>query len=326
MKTINKIEHKDELVSFIETVFDSANPMTSWQLVDGKRAIHNIEVKKLDIASDQLFYKTLSGEDCHFLEGIIFFYCPIKKVIFKSTLSEITGAEYCTNIPDEIKFLDESEEKNLSEMLEVFNAEIQFVKGHGEGNIHETTGIVKGSGEMNKYENTHMRLNTDDATEHITTKESGRNLSETHIETNLSHKTSTDKIDTTWKVKNMSAHDIDLFETELSFVTLDEEDKIFEGQRTAPRAKPPEGKMVTVQVADGSRSQSTHPLYDLSRGGLSFLVFSSTEFNKNEIIHVKSFDTKHLDAPMSLKVMSIREADSMGIQYKVGCMFDYSEE
>ncbi len=119
----------------------------------------------------------------------------------------------------------------------------------------------------------------------------------------------------------MSEHDAQLFATELSYITLDQEDKIYEGMRATPRAKPPEGKMVTVQVADESRPQSTLSLYDLSQGGLSFLVFAKEDFNVGEKILIKAFDINKFDRPMEAEVKIVREADDLGIQYKVGCQF-----
>ena len=119
----------------------------------------------------------------------------------------------------------------------------------------------------------------------------------------------------------MSEHDADLFATELSYITLEQEDKIYEGMRAAPRAKPPEGKMVTVQVADESRPQSTLSLYDLSQGGLSFLVFAKEDFIVGEKILIKAFDINKFDKPMQAEVKVVREADDLGIQYKVGCQF-----
>ena len=171
------------------------------------------------------------------------------------------------------------------------------------------------------------------STDHIDKFKSGETSTD-KIDTMTSAKTSTEKIntvtkvnsqtekiDSAWHSKSMSKKDAALFEEELSFVTLDEEDKIFEGKRAAPRAKPPEGKMVTVQIDDASRPQSTHPLYDLSQGGIAFLVFAKEDFNPGEILHVKAFDTKKFDEPMIAEVKAVREADEMGIQYKVGCQF-----
>ena len=129
------------------------------------------------------------------------------------------------------------------------------------------------------------------------------------------------EIEDGWYENSMSVHDIDLFKAELASITLEDEDKIYEGMRTSPRSKPPEGKMVLVQPASEARAQSSFLLYDLSQGGFSFLVFSKEEFSIDEHIVIKAFDTKKFDVPMKGIVKSIREADDLGVQYKVGCMF-----
>jgi|LULF01.1.fsa_nt_gb hypothetical protein len=120
---------------------------------------------------------------------------------------------------------------------------------------------------------------------------------------------------------SLSEHDSDLLKSQMGHITLEEEDKAFEDVRESPRAKPEEGKMVTVQTADESKAQATYGLYDLSQGGLSFLVFSKDEYYLGEKIRLKAFDIKKFESPMLLEVKSIREADELGIQYKVGCQF-----
>lgn len=124
-----------------------------------------------------------------------------------------------------------------------------------------------------------------------------------------------------WLTKTMSEHDANLFNTELSYITLDEEDQLYEGVRATPRAKPPEGKMITVQVENDARPQSTYMLYDLSQGGLSFLVFTKDEFSVGEKVLIKAFDARKFETPIISEVKAIREADEMGIQFKVGCEF-----
>ena len=124
-----------------------------------------------------------------------------------------------------------------------------------------------------------------------------------------------------WLTKFMSENDAALLNTELSYISLDEEDEMFQGVRQTPRAKPPEGKMVTVQVENDARPQSTYTLYDLSRGGMSFLVFTQDEFTVGEKVYLKAFDTNKFEAPILTKVKAIREADALGIQFKVGCEF-----
>lgn len=132
-----------------------------------------------------------------------------------------------------------------------------------------------------------------------------------------------DRIETKMKGKitPRSESDQAFFEQELSYVTLDEEDKKYEGQRNAPRAKPPEGKMIIIQTKDGSKPQETLPLYDLSRGGMGFMTFSESAYAKGEVLNVYGFDNKNFDEPMFAIIRSVREADEMGIQYKCGCQF-----
>ena len=124
-----------------------------------------------------------------------------------------------------------------------------------------------------------------------------------------------------WMSLGMNEHDANLIANELSYITLDEEDKMFEGMRAAPRAKPPEGKMVTLQSFDSTKAQVTLSLYDLSQGGLSFLVFAKDDFEIGEKIYIKAFDINKFETPMIAEIKAIREADDLGIQYKVGCQF-----
>lgn len=121
--------------------------------------------------------------------------------------------------------------------------------------------------------------------------------------------------------QEQSSRDRDIFETELSFVALDEEDAIYAGQRTAPRARPPKGKMVTMQLADSSNDPSVLALFDLSRGGLSALAFSEDEYKSGDIIQVLAFDDQVFDTPMKAQVKSVRPADEQGMQFKIGMMF-----
>lgn len=124
-----------------------------------------------------------------------------------------------------------------------------------------------------------------------------------------------------WMSLGMNEHDANLIANELSYITLDEEDKLFEGMRSAPRARPPEGKMVTLQSFDNSKAQVTLSLYDLSQGGLSFLVFAKDDFDVGEKVYIKAFDVNKFETPMVAEVKAIREADDLGIQYKIGCQF-----
>ena len=124
-----------------------------------------------------------------------------------------------------------------------------------------------------------------------------------------------------WLTDSMSEHDAKILSEELSYITLEEEDQMFEGMRATPRAKPPEGKMITVQVEKDARPQASYMLYDLSQGGLSFLVFTKDEFSVGEKVFIKAFDTKKFETPIISEVKAIRDADQLGVQFKVGCEF-----
>lgn len=118
-----------------------------------------------------------------------------------------------------------------------------------------------------------------------------------------------------------SERDRSIFEEELSFVSLDEEDKLYAAKRGSPRARPPEGKTVTMQLASGKGSPGVFPLFDLSRGGLAVLSFEEKEYRAGDLVHIQSFDHKTLDRPMVAEVKSVRPADDLGVQFKVGMQF-----
>lgn len=142
----------------------------------------------------------------------------------------------------------------------------------------------------------------------------------------------TEQVSTKEKVKNLednkqSDRDKAIFEEELSFVTLDEEDKFYADKRDAPRAKPKAGKTVLMRKEvdlvdfEGLR----HPLFDLSRGGLGAMVDSEDYYEKGEVVFIMGFDTNVLDEPMRAVVRSIREADEPG-KFKLGMQFQTIEE
>ena len=118
----------------------------------------------------------------------------------------------------------------------------------------------------------------------------------------------------------MSKKDSELFEQELSFVTLDEEDKLFADQRAAPRARPPKDKMVCIQFGDKSVGEM-YSLFDLSQGGLGFITENPERFEVDQTLNILGFDNNGFETPMVVVVRAIRETDSTGSQFKVGCAF-----
>lgn len=326
----------EEYNSLLNEIMDAKDPLVSWQVnSEMKRQIAPVHL--VGVSESFLEFTIANNEDFELWDFPYFFYCEKRQVIFKTAIKAANERRSIVVNPDEIKFVDAVDEK-MKDLTDVLNQELVYVDGEGRANEFHENIVVNGKGEANLIDDSkYMRLNTLDATEHINTKIDQSHTTDVidknrydatsteHINTNMSYSSSTDKIDTKWEATSMSDHDSNIFETELSFVTLEDEDEMYANKRTSPRSKPPEGKMVTIQVADGSRPQATYPLYDLSRGGFAFLVFAKEEFNSGEDIHIKAFDTKKFETPMDGIVRSIREADEMGIQYKVGCQFIHDD-
>tara|TARA_Y100001936_G_C16089939_1_gene685168 strand:- start:5045 stop:5842 length:798 start_codon:yes stop_codon:yes gene_type:complete len=118
-----------------------------------------------------------------------------------------------------------------------------------------------------------------------------------------------------------SDRDREIFEEELRFVSLDEEDRIYADVRGAPRARPKKNKKVTIKAFKGLRKADVHHLFDLSRGGLSIIVEKRKLFSPGDVVEILSFDDKKLDNPMLAEVKSVRGADEQGKRFKVGMQF-----
>lgn len=115
--------------------------------------------------------------------------------------------------------------------------------------------------------------------------------------------------------------DADIFQAELDeFLSPDDEDKMFADKRSAPRARPKKTKMVTASI-DGSDDIKIYELFDLSQGGMSFLCLEENFFEKGNNVLIHAFDEKNFESPMVSEVMSVRPADELGVQFKIGLKF-----
>ncbi len=124
-------------------------------------------------------------------------------------------------------------------------------------------------------------------------------------------------------VKSMaqrSNRDQELLNNEFG-VSLEEEDKLFAGQRSSPRARPKDDKWVKVAAVKGN-GPDIYKLWDLSRGGMSYISFSENEFAKGSLIHVVGFNEFDLDDPLVGVVMSVRAVDETLSEFKVGIKFN----
>jgi hypothetical protein len=131
------------------------------------------------------------------------------------------------------------------------------------------------------------------------------------------------------KVKSMaerSSRDQELLNNEFDPpLNLDEEDKIFADKRESPRARPKIDKFVKVAKIWGSGPE-IYKLFDLSRGGMGFIIFDETGFAKGEDIHIVGFNEFDLDDPLVGRIMSIRPIDGAESEFKVGVKFSEGQD
>ncbi len=129
-------------------------------------------------------------------------------------------------------------------------------------------------------------------------------------------------------VKSMSqrsSRDQEFLNSEWDLPSVDQEDKLFADKRESPRARPKNDKWVKIRKA-GTRGVSMFKLFDLSRGGMSFVAIGETDFPKGSEINVTGFETFDLDDPLVGKVMSLRPLDESQVEYKVGVKFNEGQD
>lgn len=305
MKTLSITSDLDEINKIFANVQSSVEVVVAWQVdpLTQTRNIFHSTLSKIINQDNSLLFTTINDAAYDFNSEPVYFYVENKMFIFKSEQISIQNNLLSVNFPDELKLLDEAEDDKLKAVFSSINPDYEKVApSYVEALEPPQKGyeFVSGSGPDANVAPDWQRA-----------EGGGR----------------TERIETMWKGaisqhNNQSDRDKNLFEQELSFVTLDEEDKKYADQRIAPRAKPPEGKMVIIQSKTHSfKQEEVCPLYDLSRGGLGFMVFSESAYEKGEVVNVLGFDESKFDQPMFVIVRSIREADELGIQFKVGCQF-----
>jgi hypothetical protein len=129
------------------------------------------------------------------------------------------------------------------------------------------------------------------------------------------------------RVKSMSersSRDQDFLNSEFD-LSVDEEDKLYAGQRASPRARPKTEKRVKIKVKDREEVHLLR-LFDLSRGGMSFVTTESANFPKGEDIYIMGFDQFDLDDPLIGTIMSHRPLDESQAEFKVGVKFSEGQE
>ncbi|HXH30170.1 MAG TPA: PilZ domain-containing protein [Bacteriovoracaceae bacterium] len=122
-----------------------------------------------------------------------------------------------------------------------------------------------------------------------------------------------------------SSRDQNFLNNEFDNVSIDEEERMFADKRESPRSRPKLEKWVKV------KGQTTHQvhllkLFDLSRGGMSFVVINPILFPKGSSVEIIGFDEFDLDDPLAGMVMSHRALDESQIEFKIGIKFNDGQE
>lgn len=288
MDTLSKEENLAQVSSYFKNLLDSSATIIMWQQqFSGERTVQKGVIDSVVEDEESVFVLSENDRDFNFNSNPIFFYVDDKNTLFKVVSKSCQSNLLEIHFPANIKELSADQQDGLKAVLISMGVDYNY----------KTKGTFK-SDEISEGESAYEFAKEKDIKEaNIVIDNEPENLF------------------------NLSDADSALFEKELSFVSLDEEDKKFEGMRESPRARIPEGKMVTIEALEGNGIQSTYSLHDLSRGGLAFLVFSGSEFKVDQVLLIKAFDVNKFEVPMHGIVRVVKEADEMGIQFKVGIQF-----
>jgi hypothetical protein len=308
MDSLTKEENLVEIRDNFSEIIVSEIPVLMWQLKeDGSRLLQPIYIKDM-LGDDQLLIKAATGKSFQLKQQTVYFHIATHKLIFKTEIDTIENKLAYVKFPKILKFteLSTSDSDEISSGLEEYT---DFLEDQGLGSHIDDIMRVAGEGRANK--------NREDLL--LEEKRIKSTILENHMR--LDTYNATEKINTKWKMKSMSSHDTEILQSELIFISLEEEDEIFAEQRESVRAKPKQSKLITIQKSDLAVEEQIYPLYDLSKGGLSFLITEEDLFTKGEVILVNALDAKRFDTPMQVTVMVVRAADELGVQFKVGCAF-----
>jgi len=109
---------------------------------------------------------------------------------------------------------------------------------------------------------------------------------------------------------------------EFNIFEVDDDDK-YKDKRAAPRGKAKERRVVTI-ITDESKNgkkSDLYVLYDLSKGGLSFIIDDPAMFRIGEKIVLTAIDGASIQKPLDGEVVAIRTIKGMDLQIKACVKF-----
>ncbi len=284
LRKVEKQSAPQEFFKYFQTLIASQKAALAWQPDESgeKRSLFRIAVRAARKEEDLMRAECLERNRPFSLPyDTIFIYVESFRLLFKVAKINIQDRELSARLPVELQILDDKGHRNILKALATLDPAKE----------EELLDYSRKKREVPEFE------------------------AEFWTEQKEAPRYKRDKA----KANQQSDRDRSIFEQELSFVTLDEEDAIYADKRNAPRARPPEGKMVTMSGREDK--DGVYSLFDLSRGGLAVLVFSENDYQAGDKVQIKAFDDQVLDEPMIAEVKSVRQADDQGLQFKVGMQF-----
>jgi hypothetical protein len=121
------------------------------------------------------------------------------------------------------------------------------------------------------------------------------------------------------KVKSLSSTNRKNLVSDLGFLSIDEEDKIYAEKRASKRARPQVKKIVLLILENGDSFEEK--LFDLSTGGLSFVTSHPERYSLQAKMHFLAFDKIPMDGLLKGEVVGFREVDAKGVEFKIGIKF-----
>lgn len=103
-----------------------------------------------------------------------------------------------------------------------------------------------------------------------------------------------------------------------------EDQKKFAMLRAAPRGTAEKGQSAKIQVARNGQilGNTTHNVFDISRGGISLLSTKPREIEKNDKITILEINGDPPPFPLEGVVVSIKRIDLTEIKYRIGIKFN----
>jgi hypothetical protein len=288
MKTLSLLSDQDEIDTLFQSIIFQKYNVVLWQKPQGDNAKRKVLFTQLEKSEDFLQFAPSTESDFNFEEDLdVFFYCQDVGMIFKGPMIPEDDQRPAMDFPQECKLLNQEDASSYIEMVDAFQE--SFIDNIGRPKNDNRPRISLSENASFKYAQTHMigkMAGTDNVGDEIVKVSSG-----------------------------LSMEDIPYSEAE---------EKKYAGKREAPRARPKVQKKVHIRK-NQDKLATEYALFDLSQGGLSFIIKNQNAFQKGEEIEIDNLDQRELDPPLKGKVMSIRPVDDT-TQHKVGVMFLEEQE